>query len=56
MLVIPDYEELSSSWGVEGKPIFRGGFWCMPLGWEERLTELGIDFQLKEITYFREVE
>lgn len=55
MLFITDYfESFVSSWGVIAIPKEHESGFVMPLGWEEELTERGIDFEVIEIEYIED--
>ena len=55
LIVLTNYEEFSSSWGINAKPILNNGNYLLPLGWEEELTKRGIDFEIKEVDFFEEI-
>jgi len=44
-------EEFTSSWGAVCRPSYDETLdkWLLPLGWEDELTQRGIDFEIIEI-------
>lgn len=54
LIVVTNYAELTA-WGVNGKPVLNNGNYLMPLGWEEELTNAGIEFEIKEVEIFEEI-
>lgn len=40
--------------GVECTPIFNNGNWLLPLGWEDVITEYGIEYIIEEVDYIQE--
>jgi hypothetical protein len=53
LIVVSNDIELSA-FGIKIKPILNNGNYLLPLGWEEELTNNGVEFEVREVEIYEE--